>query len=86
MVESASTIEFMPNSSVPAPRLLTAEEACRYLRLDDGREIEAAVKALNRLVDRHLIRPCLIGRHRRYSRLELDRIIDKVTEQYRELT
>ena len=84
MVEPAH-IEFMPNSSVPAPRLLTAEEAAAYLRLtDDGRDLHAAVKALNRLVDRHLIRPCLIGRHRRYSRLELDRIIDKVTEAYAE--
>ena len=84
MVESAGTIEFMPGTTTPAPRLLTAAEAAAYLRLDDGRDIEAAVKALNRLVDRHLIRPCLIGRHRRYSRLELDRIIDRVTDAYAE--
>ncbi len=86
MVEPVVSVEFMPNSSMPAPRLMTAEEACRYLRLDGGRDIEAAVKSLNRLVDRHLIRPCLIGRHRRYSRLELDRIIDKVTDAYAEPT
>ncbi len=84
MAEQASIIEFMPGTTTPAPRLLTAEEAAAYLRLDDGRDIEAAVKALNRLVDRRLIRPCLIGRHRRYSRLELDRIIDKVTDAYAE--
>ena len=86
MVEPAH-IEFMPNSSVPAPRLMTAEEASAYLRLTDGdRDATAGVKAINRLVDRHLIRPCLVGRHRRYSRQELDRFISEATERYGELT
>lgn len=86
MAEQASIIEFLPGSTTPAPRLLTAEEAARYLRLtDDGRDVQAAVKALNRLVDRNLIRPCLVGRHRRYSRRELDRFIDSGTERYGEL-
>ena len=83
--QPAPAIEFLPGTTTPAPRLMTAEEACRYLRLDDGRGIEAAVKALTRIVDRNLIRPCLVGRHRRYSRRELDRYIDAATEQHREL-
>lgn len=85
MVEPAP-IEFMPNSSTPAPRLMTAEEASEYLRLTDGdRNRGAGVKSLNRFVDKGLIRPCLVGRYRRYSRRELDRYIDSATERYGEL-
>ncbi len=54
MAEQASIIEFLPGSTTPAPRLLTDREAAAYLRLtDDGRDLQAAVKALNRLVDRN---------------------------------
>ena len=74
-------IDFRPISLV----LFTAEEAAVYLRLDEGREIGAAVKALNRLVDKGLIRPCLVGGKRRYSVAELDRFIHDQTAAYGEL-
>ena len=75
-------IEFRPIS----PALLTSEEACQFLRLDEGREMGAALKALSRLVDKGVLRPCLVGNHRRYSIRELDRFIDDQTGGYGELT
>jgi hypothetical protein len=62
--------------------LLTAEEAARVLRLADDRDEAAAVKALNRLVDRGFIRPALVGKRRRYSIGEIQRFIDARIEHY----
>lgn len=61
--------------------VLTAEEACRYLRLDEGRDMDNAVKALNRLVDNGRLRPCVVGKYRRYSVDELRRFIERETEK-----
>ena len=69
----------------PVPRVLTPLEACFYLRLDEGRENEAAMlKALDRLVENKLLRPALIGKLKRYDRHELDRFIERQTEIYGE--
>ncbi len=70
-------IEFRPIE----PVLFTAEEAAVYLRLDEGRNIERAVKALYRYVDRGELHPAVVGRHRRFSRRELDRFIEAKTEK-----
>ena len=59
--------------------LLTAQEAARYLRLDEGREAAKAVRALYRYVDRHELSATVIGVHRRFSIRELDRFIDAKT-------
>lgn len=65
------------------PSLLTDIEAATFLRLtDDDRSTEAAIKSLNRIVDRGLLRPCLVGKHRRYSLKELQKYIDERTEAY----
>ena len=75
--------EYFPNTSDPVPRVLTPTEACYYLRLDEGRESEAAMlKALDRLVEKRLVRPALIGHLKRYDRLELDRFIETQTQAY----
>jgi len=76
------TIEYLPGTTVPAPALMTESEAAGYLRLDDNRSTENAVKALNRLVEKRLIRPCLVGNRRRYWRHELDRFMCDETERY----
>lgn len=68
-------IEFRPIERV----LLTAEEACQYLRLSEGRDMELAIKSLNRYVDRGELHPTVVGQHRRYSRQELDRFIKSKT-------
>ena len=84
MIDLPPTIEFMPGTTEPAPSLMTAEEAVRYLRLDVGRGLPAALKALQRLVERMKIRPCRVGKHRRYSRHELDRFIADETNKHGE--
>lgn len=61
------------------PVLLTAEEAATYLRLDEDRDVEKAVRALYRYVDRHELSATVIGVHRRFSIRELDRFIDAKT-------
>ena len=66
--------------------VLIDEEAAAYLRLDEGRDNGAAVKALNRLVDKGLLRPAIIGNHRRYSIAELNRFIADQTAAYGDLT
>lgn len=59
--------------------LFTAEEAAVFLRLDEGRDIERAVKALYRYVDRGELRAAIVGNHRRFSIRELDRFIEAKT-------
>ena len=72
--------EYFPNTNQPVPRVLTADEACRYLRRDEDRDVELARKALRRLVDKRLLNPCRLGRHNRYTREELERLVRQLTE------
>lgn len=74
-------IEFFPNSRQPVPEVMTAIEACRYLRLDEDRDTDLALKSLRRLVDKQLLHPCRLGRHNRFSRRELARLVQQLTEQ-----
>ena len=67
-----SDIEYRP--------LMTSEEAASYLRLDEGRSIANAVKALNRLVDKRKITPIVVGKRRRYAKVELERFIIEEVE------
>ena len=77
--------ECFPNTHDVVPRCLTPLEACFYLRLDEGRPNEdAMLKALDRLVEKRLVRPALIGHLKRYDRLELDRFIERQTTTYGE--
>ena len=82
MIDFPASVEFLPGTDQPIPALMTAQDACRFLRLDVGRNMKNAIKALNRLVDKDLIRPCLVGNHRRYSHDELRRFIGEATERY----
>lgn len=74
-------IEYFANSKDPVPEVLTAEEACRFLRLDEDRDMEQASRALQRLVDKRLLHPCRLGRHNRFTRQELSRLVKDLTEQ-----
>ena len=85
MADAPHGFEILPGTDEIAPAVMTAEEACRYLRLDVGREMKNAIKALNRLVDRKLIRPCMYMKERRYTRDELDRFLAEQTEIYGEV-
>ena len=84
MTDHNGQLEYFPSTTEPVPALLTAEEACRFLRLDLGRDMDAALKALRRLVDRRQLRPCQVGKYNRYSRAELLRFIHERTEQFAE--
>lgn len=80
---AGAVIEFFAGGSEPVPKLLTALEACRFLRLDLGRETEAAMlKALDRLVARKRIRPAIHLGKRYYDRDELIRYVDALTSEY----
>ena len=68
------------------PLLLDEWDAARLLLLvdeDDG--AKAAQMRLNRLVDKGLLRPCLVGGKRRYAIEELRRFVRDRTEQYADL-
>ena len=62
-----------------APRLLTAEEAAAYLRLDEDRDASAAIRSLYRYVDRGELRAAVVGNHRRFDVRELDNFIEAKT-------
>lgn len=70
--------EFFPNTRPPepVPALLTEEDAVRFLRLDaEDRDMSSARRALRRLVERKLIRPCRVGKRSRFLRDELLRYL-----------
>ena len=78
-----NTAEITPTPGwTPTSPLLTAVAAARYLRLAEGKDDEAAVKAINRLVDRRKLRPALLGNRRFYSKKECDRCIDDLTASW----
>ena len=80
---ATAAVEYFPGTSEPVPKLLTALEACRFLRLDIGRGTEAAmVKALDYLVERKRIRPAIHTGKRYYDRGELVRYVDRLTGEY----
>ena len=59
------------------PVVFIAAEAAQYLRLDVGRDMPKALKALTRLVDeKKLIRPVMYRKERLYRREELDRFLE----------
>ncbi len=71
------------NATTTEHGLLTHVEAAVYLRLvDNGDDAESARRRINRLVDKGLLRPCLVANRRRYSQRELDRFINDETEKY----
>jgi hypothetical protein len=66
------------------PVVFTPEEACQYLRLDEGRDMPRALRALRRLVDgKKLIRPCMYQGGRMFLRSELDRFLQDRQDEFR---
>ncbi len=61
--------------------VLTAGEAAHFLRIvDDPTDpTDAGRQAINRLVDDRRLRACLLGKHRRYSIVELRRFVSDAT-------
>lgn len=68
------------------PEVLTAEETIRVLRLDLGRSGTAAQAALNRLVDRKVLRPAMYVKVRMFTITEIRRFLMARTTEYAELS
>ena len=61
------------------PELMTADEAIRYLRLDDT-EVADPERTLRYYREKWGLRGTQVGRRLRYRRIELDRLLDRLTE------
>lgn len=64
----------------PCPELLTAEEAVRYLRLDDT-DIADPERTLHYYRKNHGLRGTQVGKKVRYLRIELDKLLERVTRE-----
>lgn len=63
----------------PCPELLTEEEAIRFLRLD-GISIEDPANTLRYYRKKGLLRATQVGKCIRYRRIELEKLLDRLTE------
>lgn len=61
-----------PIFALPRQVVFTDAEACKYLRLDEGREddLVVQVRALDRLVDRRGTLKCIMYRQRRQYHID----------------
>lgn len=64
----------------PCPELLTAEEAIRYLRLDETKVADVE-RTLRYYREKWALRATQVGRRLRYRRIELDRLLDRLTDE-----
>jgi len=65
----------------PCPELLTEEEAIRYLRLDAISSLKNPSETLERYRAQGKLRGTQVGRMIRYRRIELERFLEKQTDQ-----
>lgn len=70
-------IEFIP--AQPCPEVLTEDEAVRYLRLDLI-DVKDPANTLRYYRKAGLLRATQLGKAVRYRRIELDRFLDRQTE------
>ena len=76
--EQGNLVETVP--AEPCPELLTAEEAIRYLRLDET-EVSDPERTLKYYREKRGLRGTQVGRRVRYRRIELDRLLDRLTDE-----
>ena len=65
----------------PCPELMTAEEAICYLRLDET-EVDDPERSLRYYREKWGLRATQVGRRLRYRRMELDRLLDRLTDDF----
>ena len=76
-----SFIVFLPgNPPTPCPEVLTEEEAIRYLRVDET-SVKDPSRTLRYYRDKGWLRATQVGRKVRYRRVELDQLLDRLTEE-----
>ena len=79
--QSPVSVVFLPGDPpTPCPEVLTEEEAIRYLRLDTV-SIKHPADTLCRYRDQGLLRGTQISRRIFYRREELDRLLEKLTNE-----
>ena len=77
----AVRIVFLPGDPpTPCPELLTEEEAIRYLRLDTV-DIVDPKATLRRYREQGLLKGTQVSKRIFYRREELDRFLDRITEE-----
>jgi len=80
MSDHPGTIFLPGNPPQPCPELLTEEEAIRYLRLDTVK-IDNPGETLKRYRDQGLLRGTQVSKRIFYRRVELDKFLERVTEE-----
>lgn len=63
----------------PCPQLLTEDEAIRFLRLDSI-DVEDPANTLKYYRQKGLLRATQVGKCIRYRRVELEKLLDKLTD------
>lgn len=76
--ELGNVVEVIPPQ--PCPELLTSAEAARYLRLDETSVVDPE-NALRYYRREWGLKATQVGRNLRYRRIELDRLIAKLTDE-----
>ena len=72
---------FLPgNPPEPCPELLTEKEVIRYLRLDTV-GVDHPANTLRRYRERGLLRGTQISKRIFYRRVELDRFLERITDE-----
>ena len=72
-----NVIEYVPPE--PCPELLTAAEAIRYLRLDET-NVADPERTLRYYREKWGLRATQVGRRLRYLRVELNRLLERLTD------
>ncbi|HOI55828.1 MAG TPA: helix-turn-helix domain-containing protein [Phycisphaerae bacterium] len=80
IADASSVLPDGKGGFTPCPTVLTAEEAVRYLRLDEL-GMEKGLQALRYYCGKGLLRGTQVGRWRRYLRLELDQFLLHQTDR-----
>lgn len=80
--QCSSSIIFMKvgETIVPAPEVLTEEEAIQFLRLDQDGPKNPQI-TLQYYREQGLLRACQIGKRLRYTKVELLRFLEIMTER-----
>ena len=81
-IPSLSTPTVLPDGNggfTPCPELLTEEEAIRFLRLDCI-DIEEPANTLRYYRRKGLLRATQVGKCIRYRHVELEKLLDRLTE------
>lgn len=82
-IQNITVVAILPDgngSYTPCPEVLTEDEAIRYLRLDSQKNTDPA-NTLRNYRDKGKLKATFIGKNLLYSRKELDRFVEVLTNK-----